>query len=295
MGTLYGAIEAGGTKFVCAVGSNPTDLHGEVRFPTTTPAETLGKVVDYFREMSRQEPLSGIGIACFGPLDLNPASPTHGYITTTPKPGWAYTDVAGTIQKALNLPVAIDTDVNVAALGEYTWGAGKELNSFIYLTIGTGIGGGGLVNGRRIHGLVHPEMGHVRIPHDWQTDPFPGICPYHGDCLEGMANGPALLKRWGKPGEELPPEHPAWPLEATYLANGLCNFICTLSPQRITLGGGIMDQTHLLPMIRKNVQELLNGYITSPAILEDIDSYIIPPALGKRAGILGGIALAQES
>jgi len=295
MGTLYGAIEAGGTKFVCAVGSNPTDLHGEVRFPTTTPAETLGKVVDYFREMSRQEPLSGIGIACFGPLDLNPASPTHGYITTTPKPGWAYTDVAGTLQKALNLPVAIDTDVNVAALGEYTWGAGKELNSFIYLTIGTGIGGGGLVNGRRIHGLVHPEMGHVRIPHDWQTDPFPGICPYHGDCLEGMANGPALLKRWGKPGEELPPEHPAWPLEATYLANGLCNFICTLSPQRITLGGGIMDQTHLLPMIRKNVQELLNGYITSPAILEDIDSYIIPPALGKRAGILGGIALAQES
>jgi fructokinase len=169
------------------------------------------------------------------------------------------------------------------------------LDTFIYLTIGTGIGGGGLVNGHRIHGLIHPEMGHIRLPHDWQADPFPGVCPYHGDCLEGLCTGPAIEERWGRRGETLPPDHPAWELEAGYLALALTNFITTLSPQRIIMGGGVMEQPRLFPLIRRGVQTLLNGYIQAPAILEHVDEYIVPPGLGDRAGVLGAIALAQEA
>ena len=191
------------------------------------------------------------------------------------------------------MPVGFDTDVNVAALGEYRWGAAQGLDSFIYLTVGTGIGGGGMVNGRLIHGLIHPEMGHIRVPHDWQSDPYAGCCPFHGDCLEGLAAGPALEQRWGQPPETLPADHPAWALEAHYLALGLVNFICTLSPQRIVMGGGVMEQPQLLPLVRQEVQELLNGYLQVPEILQAIDEYIVLPGLGKRAGVLGAIALAQ--
>ncbi|MDI7275643.1 MAG: ROK family protein [Anaerolineae bacterium] len=289
---LYGGIEAGGTKFVCAVGSGPDDLRAEQRFPTTTPEETIGRAIEFFRAWP--EPLLAVGIASFGPVDPNPASPTFGYITTTPKPGWAHTDIAGAVRRALNVPVGFDTDVNGAALGEHRWGAAQGLDTFIYLTVGTGIGGGGMVNGRLIHGLVHPEMGHVRVPHDRQADPYPGSCPYHGDCLEGLACGPAIEQRWGARGETLPPDHPAWPLEAEYLALGLVNYIVTLSPQRIIVGGGIMDQPRLFPLLRRRVQALLNGYLQVPAILEGIDGYIVPPALGRRAGVLGAIALARE-
>lgn len=290
---LFGGIEAGGTKFVCAVGTGPNDIRAETRFLTTTPEETIGQAIVFFQEYATRESLAALGIASFGPVDPNPASPTFGYITTTPKPGWANVDFAGAVQRALDLPVAFDTDVNGAALGEHRWGAARGLDTFIYLTVGTGLGGGGLVNGQLMHGLVHPEMGHVRLPHDWEADPFTGNCPYHGDCLEGMATGPAIEARWGQRAETLPAEHPAWELEAHYLAFGLVNFICTISPQRIILGGGVMEQAQLFPLIRRNVQRFLNDYVQTPAILEHIDDYIVPPALGQQAGILGAIALAE--
>ncbi|HOG45982.1 MAG TPA: ROK family protein [Anaerolineae bacterium] len=290
---LWGGIEAGGTKFVCAVGTGPGELR-EARFATTTPAETIARAVEFFRREAGTA-LVAVGIGSFGPVDPNPASPTFGSITSTPKPGWAHTDLVGPIGRALGVPVAFDTDVNAAALGEHRWGAAQGLDTFIYLTVGTGIGGGAMANGRLLHGLLHPEMGHIRIPHDWARDPYPGACPYHGDCLEGLAAGPALEGRWGARGETLPPEHPAWPLEAEHLAQGLVSLICTLAPQRIIMGGGIMQQAQLFPLVRRRVQELLNGYLQAPAILDRIDEYIVPPALGSRAGVLGAIALAQET
>jgi fructokinase len=292
---LWGGIEAGGTKFVCAVGAGPDDLRAEVRFPTTTPEASVGRAIEFFQQQHEKEPLAAVGIASFGPVDPNPDSPTFGYITTTPKPGWAHTDFAGTIRRALGVPVGFDTDVNVAALGERRWGAAQGLDTFVYLTIGTGIGGGGMVNGKLIHGLVHPEMGHIRIPHDRDRDPYAGACPYHGDCLEGLATGLALEARWGQRGETLPADHPAWELEAGYLALGLVGIICILSPERIIMGGGVMEQRQLFPLVRGRVRELLNGYLQVPAILDQIDEYIVPPGLGNRAGVLGAIALAQQA
>lgn len=293
MRSLYGGIEAGGTKFVCAVGTGPDDVRAETRFATTTPSETIGRTIAFFRE--QPEPLAAIGIGSFGPLDLNPDSPTYGYITTTPKTGWAHTNFAGVLQEALNVQVLLDIDINTAALGEHKWGAAQGLDTFIYLTVGTGIGGGGMVNGHLIHGLAHPEMGHVYIPHDPVNDPYPGCCPYHGDCLEGLACGPAIEKRWGQPPQTLPADHPAWRLEARYLALGLVNIIFTLSPQRVIIGGGVLQQESLLPMVRKNVHELIRGYVPVPQFLNETDSYIVLPALGQKAGVLGAIALAQQA
>lgn len=294
MSTIYGGIEAGGTKFVCAVGTGPGDLPAETQFPTTTPVETIGRAIAFFRRQPEPESLAAIGIGSFGPVDLHPASPTFGYITGTPKPGWAQANLVGTIQDALGIAVNLDTDVNAAALGEHRWGAAQGLDTFIYVTVGTGIGGGGMVNGQLMHGLAHPEMGHIRITHDWNTDSYAGSCSYHGDCLEGLAAGTAIKLRWGQPPETLPADHPAWLLEARYLAMGLVNFIYTLSPQRIIIGGGVMKQAQLLPMVRQNVQELLNGYVPTPQLLGGIDDYIVPPSLGKRAGVLGAIALAHQ-
>jgi fructokinase len=296
MSKLFGGIEAGGTKFVCALSTGPNDVRSEIRFPTTQPSENIAQAVDFFQEQSKLHgPPAAIGIASFGPVDPDPDSPSFGYITTTPKPGWLNTDLAGALGEALGLPVGFDTDVNGAALGEWRWGAAQGLDTFIYLTIGTGIGGGAMVNGRLAHGLIHPEMGHIRLPHDRQVDPYAGHCPYHQDCLEGLASGPAIGDRWGQAAESLPPEHPAWDLEAHYLALALVNFICTLSPQRIVMGGGVMSQPQLFPLVRQNVLTLLNGYVQSPAILEQMDSYIVPPGLGSRAGVLGAIALAQQA
>ncbi len=292
--TLFGGIEAGGTKFVCAVGSGPEDMRDEIRFPTTKPDETIGQAIEFFKAQAEKEPLAAIGIAAFGPVDPNPNSPTFGYITTTPKPHWAQTDFAGAIKAALTVPVGFDTDVNGAALGEHRWGAAQDVDTFIYLTIGTGVGGGVMVNGQLLHGLIHPEMGHVQLPHH-PEDSYAGHCPFHGDCLEGMVAGPALEERWGQKGQTLGPDHPAWELEAHYIAVALASFICTLSPQRIILGGGVMEQEHIFPMIRERVQEYLNGYVQSPAILENIDTYIVPPGLGNKAGVLGAIALAQRA
>jgi fructokinase len=293
--SVYGGVEAGGTKFVCAIGSSPNKLEAEISFATTTPRETIDQAITFFREYQQREILSAVGVGSFGPVDLNPVSPTFGYITTTPKPDWVNTDLLGQIRRALGVPVAFDTDVNVAALGEATWGAAKGLETFVYVTVGTGIGGGGIVNGKLMHGLLHPEIGHTRLPHNFDDDSYRGACPLHGDCFEGLAAGPALLGRWGRPAEELAPDHPAWSLEAHYLALGLTNPILTLSPQRIILGGGIMKQTTLFQMVRQNVLQLLNGYLQVPTILEQIDQYVVPAELGDRSGVLGAIALAQKA
>lgn len=291
---VYGGIEAGGTKFVCCVGTGPDDIRAETRFPTTTPEETLGRAVEFFRAEAGQD-LLGLGVACFGPVDLDPGSPTYGHVTTTPKPGWAGADVVGMLREALEVPVGFDTDVNGAALGEARWGAGQDADPFVYLTVGTGIGGGALVNGVPLHGLVHPEMGHVRVRHDRARDPFEGTCPFHGDCVEGLAAGPAMGRRWGVPAETLPAGHPAWELEASYLAELLAGLVCTLSPQRIVLGGGVMSGPGLFPLLRRETVRLLAGYVASPAILTGIDDYLVPPGLGDRSGRLGAIALARDA
>lgn len=292
---LYGGLEAGGTKFVCAIGTGPEDIRDQIEFPTTAPAETIARAVEFFSAAHRATPLAGVGIASFGPVDVNPQSPTFGCITTTPKAGWGNTPLAAPLQQSLAVPIGFDTDVNGAALGEYRWGAAQGLDNFVYLTIGTGIGGGAMVNGQLLHGMLHTEMGHMLIPHDWDADPYAGKCIYHGDCLEGLASGPAIEQRWGFPARELPPGHPSWHLQAHYLALALVNIVCILSPQRIVMGGGVMKQAHLFPKIREKMQTLLNGYIQRPEILENLDSYIVPPKLGSRAGVLGAIALGQEA
>ena len=294
-GRLLGGIEGGGTKFVCVIGRGPDEILAETRIPTTTPEATLSQTADFFRaETARRGSLAAIGVGCFGPVDLREGSATRGFITTTPKAGWAHTDVAGRLGRDLGVPVAFDTDVNAAAIGEARWGAARGLDTFVYLTVGTGIGGGGLQGGRPMHGLVHPEMGHMLLPHDRSLDRFPGVCPFHGACLEGLASGPAILARWGQAAENLPADHPAWALEARYLALALANLVCTLSPQRIVMGGGVMEQAHLFPLIRKEVAALLNGYIRAAEILDAIDAYIVPPGLGNRSGRLGALAMAAR-
>ncbi|EDX83360.1 ROK family protein [Synechococcus sp. PCC 7335] len=293
--TLLGGIEAGGTKFVCAVGTGPEDLRAIVRIPTTTPEETLPRVVDFFRrQIVTEGALDAIGIGAFGPVDVREHSPTFGWFLDTPKPGWQQVDFVGVIKQALSVPVGFDTDVNAAALGEHQWGNAQGLENFIYLTVGTGIGGGGLVGGKPIHGLLHPEMGHILIPHDFSADPFPGCCPFHRDCLEGLASGFAMEKRWGQKGISLPEDHPAWALEASYLATGLVNFILMLSPQKIVLGGGVMEQKRLLATVHTQVREKLNAYLSVPQITDNIADYIVPAKLGGKAGILGALVLAQQ-
>jgi len=293
--SLFGGIEGGGTKFVCAIGTGPQDIRSELRFPTTTPDETLRQAAGFFKEQIGQlGPLASIGIASFGPLDPRPGSPTFGHILSTPKPGWTNFDIVGTIRAELKTPIAFDTDVNAAALGEWCWGAAQGLDSFMYLTVGTGIGGGVFANGRLLHGLLHPEMGHIPIPHDLMRDPFEGVCPFHHDCFEGLASGAALEARWGQSGSTLPADHPAWDLEAEYIALALANYVYTVSPERIIIGGGVGQLAHLQQRVRKRTRELINGYIRSSAILENVEKYIVPPGLGNRAGVLGAIALAQQ-
>jgi len=294
---LYGAIEAGGTKFVCAVGTGPDDLRDEIRFPTAKPVETLKQALDYFRQAEKKHgKLAALGIGSFGPIDLDPKSPTWGSITATPKPHWADTPVASLFQREFGIPVGWDTDVNGAVLGEHRWGAGQGLDTLMYLTIGTGIGGGVLAGGHLVHGLVHPEAGHVILPRDPKLDPYRGSCPFHDSCLEGLAAGPSFEGRWGKKGAELPPDHPAWDLEAHYLALGLQAFLSTVSPQRFILGGGVMDQPQLFPLVRKKLLALNNNYIRHPSLTPTgIDSYVVPPALGNQAGILGALALAEAA
>lgn len=283
-----GAIEAGGTKFVCAVGNGQGEVFERRSFPTTTPEETMKLVVDFFRDKG----IEALGVGSFGPIDPDRDSQTYGYITETPKKGWVNYNIIGELKKHFHIPMEFDTDVNGAALGESLWGAAQGLDSCIYLTVGTGIGGGALVSGKLLHGLSHPEMGHIPVPRV-EGDSFGGNCPYHGGCLEGMASGPAIEKRWGKKGHELPEDHPAWELEARYLALGLASFVLTLSPKRIIMGGGVMKQKQLFPLIRKNLQEILNGYVPKDEIVNGMESFVLPPGLGDNAGICGALALGK--
>ena len=290
---LFGGIEAGGTKFVCMVGSGPKDILAEERFPTTNPFETIKKVLEFFAPYARRGELAAVGIASFGPLDLNPHSQTYGYITTTPKAGWNQIDLCGAVRQRLNIPVAFDTDVNAAAYGEQYWTPENQcLDPFLYITVGTGVGVGIVVNGFPLHGLMHAEAGHIALPHNWQKDPFPGVCPYHGDCLEGLASGFSLKVRWGQDPETLSDQHPAWDLEVEYIALALVNLIYAYSPRRIILGGGVSQHPGFHQAVRCKVRQLNNGYIQSSMLLDQIDQYILPPVLGNRSGALGAIAMA---
>jgi fructokinase len=281
----FGGIEAGGTKWVCAIGSGPDALDAVEIVRTTTPEETLARAAAFFTQNGR---VSAVGVGSFGPLDRD-----KGRITTTPKPGWSGTDVVSILEESLGVPVAFDTDVNAAALGEQRWGAAAGLETFCYITVGTGIGGGLMTGGRLLHGLLHPEIGHMLIPHDRTVDPFDGICPFHGDCFEGLASGSAIRERWGRSAEELSDVAAVWELEAAYLADGLANVIFTVSPQRVIVGGGVTKHPGLLPLVRARVQERLAGYISRPELGDGIDSYLVGPALGDRAGVLGAIELAR--
>lgn len=291
----YGAIEAGGTKFVCSVIADPDNYFEEERFPTTTPEETIARTIDFFKLRQKKYKLESIGISCFGPIDLNESSPTYGYITSTPKPGWKNTDIVGALKKAFGLEIGFDTDVNGAALAEYEWGNPESVKSLVYYTIGTGVGGGVIINGDPVHGLVHPEAGHILIRQDHENDPYPGHCPFHRNCLEGLCCGPSVQDRFGKPGYELGEDHPFWNTFANYVAQACVSQILQISPEKIVLGGGVMDQGHLFPKIRAEVRRLLNGYVIHPMILEKIDEYIVPPVLGNRAGACGAMALARRA
>ncbi|OGO94541.1 MAG: fructokinase [Coxiella sp. RIFCSPHIGHO2_12_FULL_42_15] len=294
MTTLFGGIEAGGTKFICGIADQNGKIKDNIRIPTNTPETTLVRVVDYFKKIHQETPLKAIGIASFGPIDPDPASPFYGYITSTPKPGWGQFNLVGAIKKHFALPIRFDTDVNAAALGEGTFGAAKGLNTYIYITVGTGIGAGGVIEGNLMHGLTHPEMGHIFIPQH-KDDDFAGVCPFHKNCLEGLASGPSLKTRWKvNSALDLPVDHKAWEIEADYLATMIANYIMILSPQRIIIGGGVMRQKQLYTLIRPLVLKKLNGYIKHDTLQDHIDEYIVPPALGDSSGLLGAVALAQE-
>jgi fructokinase len=290
MPELFGGVETGGTWCVCALGAGSGELVDREQFPTTSPAETLERIVEFFAE--RPAP-AAIGIGSFGPVDLARDSPTWGQVTTTPKPGWQHTPVATVIEERLGVPVSFDTDVAAAALGEHRWGAGRGVESVCYLTIGTGVGAGLVIDGRPWHGLVHPEVGHLRVPHERERDPFAGSCPVHGDCWEGLASGEALAQRWGSPPEKLPEDHPAWPLEAEYAALGILSIVAVFSPHRVIVGGGVAERPGLLAMIRDRLRVLDGGYLDTPMLGREIDSYLVAPQLGDDAGVLGAIALAQ--
>ncbi|MBE5783102.1 MAG: ROK family protein [Clostridiales bacterium] len=282
----YGALEGGGTKMVMAVADENLNILTRETIPTKTPAETMPAMIEFFQGQK----IDALGIGCFGPLDLKPSSPAFGSIAKTPKLAWRDYPLMPEFQKALQVPCAIDTDVNAAALCELKLGAGKGLNNCVYVTVGTGIGGGVVCEGNLVHGLMHPEWGHILLaPHP--DDPMPqGACPYHVSCLEGLASGPAMEKRWGVPGRELPPDHPAWKLEAHYLAQMCVAALMMVSTEKIILGGGVMSQKQLFPMIREEVLRMLGGYLHC---VENADDLIVPPACWPDSGLLGSVLLAK--
>ena len=283
----YGGVEGGGTKFVCLVGTSPDDIRAETRIPTASADETLTTVVGFFADRD----VDAVGVAHFGPLDLDPTSPTYGHVISSPKPGWSGADVVGTLGAALGVPVGLDTDVNGAALGEARWGVGQGLDPLLYVTIGTGIGGGAVINGATMHGLMHPEMGHIRIPRHADDD-FAGNCGWHGDCLEGLAAGPAIAERWGRPAEDLGGDtEAAVTIEAYYLGAAMATYTLVLSPQRIVLGGGVMGLPGLLEATTAAMVEQLGGYLGSAPV--DADDYLVAPGLGSRSGVLGALVLAE--
>lgn len=285
-----GALEAGGTKMVCAIGDETGKIYEQESFPTVTPEETLPQLLDYFKGKE----IEALGIACFGPIDLDRDSDTYGYITTTPKTAWMNTDIAGYFANGLNVPVGFDTDVNGSLLGEVTYGQAKGLGDAVYYTIGTGVGAGVMSGGKLVHGAMHPEAGHMllRVRED---DPMPeGICPFHGACLEGMAAGPSIEKRWGKKAIEMKDDARVWDLEAYYLAQCMVTTTLMLSPKIIILGGGVMHQTQLFPLVREKTRELLNGYIKNDTV-NDMDHYIVPASLHDDQGIMGCLKLGFDA
>lgn len=284
-----GVLEAGGTKMVCAIGDETGQIFEHTLIDTREPEATLQDIIAYFKDKE----IDALGIGCFGPIDLDEASPTYGYITSTPKPGWADCDVVGTIQKEINVPIGFDTDVNSSVLGEVTFGQGKNKKCVVYLTVGTGIGAGICIEGALLHGMLHPEAGHIML-RQREDDTYGGKCPFHKNCMEGLASGPALEARWGVKPATLPKEHEAWDLEAYYIAQALTTYIMVLSPDLIILGGGVMKQEQLFPMIRGYVKEMLSGYIKTRE-LEDLDSYIVPASLEEKQGIMGCLELARRA
>ncbi|MCM3763839.1 ROK family protein [Neobacillus niacini] len=282
----FGAIEAGGTKFVCAVSNEQLEIISRVSIPTTSPAATLEGVFEFFDSYE----LSSIGIGSFGPIDINKQSKTYGYITSTPKPGWDYFNFVGAIKSRYHVPVAFTTDVNAAAYGEFKQGSAVGSSSCLYLTIGTGIGGGAVVNGEILEGFSHPEMGHLLV-RKHPEDQYEGHCPYHKDCFEGLAAGPALEGRYGINGRELASNEKVWEMEASYIAQALVNYTLILRPEKIILGGGVMKQTQLFPLIRAAFAALLNNYVETP----ELNDYIVSPGFGDNAGIMGSLLLARET
>lgn len=280
-----GALEAGGTKMVCAIGNEMGEIFERISIPTETPEITMPKIIEYFKDRE----IEALGIGCFGPIDLNRRSDRYGYITTTPKLAWSNYNIVGILKEALKVPVGFDTDVNASALGEATWGITKGLENSMYITIGTGIGTGIITNGKMLHGMLHPEGGHLLLSKH-PNDSFKGVCPYHNTCLEGLASGPAIEARWGKKGDELSTHKEVWELEAYYIAQALVNYIMIISPERIVLGGGVMHQEHIIHLIRKEVRHLMSGYIKTKE-LENIENYIVLPSLNDNQGIMGALKL----
>ena len=289
---LIGALEAGGTNMICSIGNPQGGVLQRASIPTGSPEETVDKIVDFISKFD----IAALGIGSFGPLDLNPQSPTYGYITLTPKTEWRNYPLMPELRERLGVPTAIDTNVNAAALAEYTLGAGKGKGSLLYVTVSTGIGGGLVLGGQVLHGLVHPEIGHMSLVPD-ENDPMPdGVCPFHRHCLEGLASGPAIEKRWGLSPKLMSDDHPAWELEAAYLAQMCSNMIFAVSPEMIVLGGGVMQRAHLFPMIRKRTLELVGGYVASDMMTpEGIVSYIIPPKLRVNSSVTGALLLGARA
>jgi fructokinase len=291
---LFGAVEAGGTKFVCAVGDENGTLLAESRFPTADPDSTLARVVDFFKVGCGDFAPHALGVACFGPVVLERQSANYGFIGKTPKAGWSNTDVAAMLAREFSCPVGFDTDVNAAALAEHRWGAGSDTQNLVYVTVGTGIGGGVLIEGAPLHGLMHPEIGHIHPRRHELDSSFAGVCRFHGDCLEGLASGPAILARTGSELQDLDATHVQWEIEADYLGQLCAQLVLTVSPQRIIVGGGVMAEP-LFPLVRRRTLHWLGGYIDRSEILTDIERYIVPPALGARAGVLGALCLALDA
>lgn len=290
----FAGVEMGGTKCVCLLATGPEDIRDEVRIPTTTPAETLAAIETVLSRWQAQSVLRAIGVASFGPLELDPASPRYGTLVNTPKPGWTGADLLSGL-KAFGVPVGLDTDVNGAALAEGQWGGAQGLHSFTYVTVGTGIGVGSIVRGLAVRGLGHSEAGHLRIPRLAGRN-WPGACPFHGDCAEGLASGPAIQAQAGRPAVDLPPSDPIWDEVVQALAGLMHNLVLTTAPQRILIGGGVVGgQPFLLPRMRGALVESLNGYGVAPGIAADIDVFVQAPTLGTFAGPLGAIALAEAA
>ncbi len=289
MSALYGGVETGGTWVVCLLGRGPEEIVAQTRFATSSPEATIAEIVAFF---AAHETPQAIGVGAFGPVGVNVDSPAWGVLGPTPKPGWAGAALGPELRRRTGVPIVLDTDVDAAALGEQRWGAGMGCDNVAYLTVGTGIGAGFVIDGRPMHGLLHPEAGHMRIPHPVDTDPFPGACPYHGDCWEGLASGSAMAARWQQPAAELGDGHRGWELEAGYLATGIANLITVVSPERFIVGGGVFRHPGLIERVRTRVAAVLAGYLDAEALNAGLDRYLVAPGLGDRAGALGAIALA---